>query len=110
MSEDQSRVPLSMTVQIPGNKDAKAKQYYRRARSNVRGVRANTLPADTGVPVSRIVRDTKTIRKWALRRGMDVNEKGPIPGPVRDEFERVAEGQRERGVERARDLVATAGR
>lgn len=89
MSENREQVPdtLSVTVQVPGGAAGKKQLYYRRARSNVRGARANTLPADTGVPVSRIVRDTKTIRKWALRRGMDVNEKGPIPGAVRDEFD-----------------------
>lgn len=88
MSENRDQVPLSMTVQIPGNKDAKAKQYYRRARSNVRGTRANTLPAPKpGVPVSRIVPDNDTIRRWALGREYPISDRGPIPVEIREDFD-----------------------
>ncbi len=90
MSEDAGKVPgtLSVTTQVPGNKGKKDALFYRRARSNVRGVRANTLPdIKPGVPMMRIIPDNKTIRLWAGFHDFEVSDRGRIPKEVREGFE-----------------------
>lgn len=59
----------------------------RRARSNVPGVRAETLPAIIpGEKIFRVVPDNATLRSWGRRRGYRVAVHGKIPEAVRVAF------------------------
>jgi len=77
---------LSTLTPLPGRKDGREPRQ-RRARSNVPGLRANTLPAILpGEKIFRIVPDNATLRRWGRRNGYPVKSYGQIPRVVREEF------------------------
>ncbi len=93
VSENPDTVPdtLSTITKLPERKPGEWSPRTRRARSNIRGTRANTLPpVIPGEKIFRISPDSKvgraTLRKWARRNGYEVKGKGKIPAEVRDAF------------------------
>ena len=81
---------LSTLTQLPVRKDGWDPRQ-RRPRSNIPGVRANTLPeVMPGEKVFRINPDSDvgraTLRRWGRRHGYTVKERGKIPAEVRAAF------------------------
>ena len=77
--------PTALAARSDGREPRK-----RRARSNITGERANTLPAIIpGEKILKIVPDNVTLRAWGRRHGFTVKDRGKIPGGVRDAFMKV---------------------
>lgn len=59
----------------------------RRARSNITGVRAETVPPPRpGETVFALEPDAETLRAWGRRHGFTVSAKGPVKKEVREHF------------------------
>jgi hypothetical protein len=71
---------------VTGISGARARRQ-KRARSNITGVRAETVPPPrTGETVFRLVPDTETLRAWGRKHGFAVSASGPVRKEVRDHF------------------------
>jgi hypothetical protein len=85
--EGQVPETLSSITPLPEPKPGQWSRRNRRARSNIPGKRANTLPpVMPGEKIFRVVPDAPTLRRWGRRRGFGTRDKGPIPKNVRDAF------------------------
>lgn len=79
---------LSNVQPLPAPKPGEWQRRNRRARSNIPGARANTLPpVIPGEKIFRIVPDAWTLRRWGRRNGFDVKDKGPVAKEVREGWE-----------------------
>jgi hypothetical protein len=71
---------------VTGLDGARARRQAR-ARSNITGFRAETVPPPRpGEVVFRLVEDNATLRAWGRKHGFDVSGRGPVKDEVRDHF------------------------
>lgn len=85
---------LSQIIPLPEPKPGQWSRRNRRARSNIPGRRANTLPPlPPPLPQEKIFRinpDSEigraTLRKWGRSRGYKIAGRGKIPARVREAF------------------------
>lgn len=69
--------------------DGARAQRARRARSNITGVRAETVPPPRpGEVVFHLVPDNATLRAWGKKYGFKVSGRGPVSKEIREHFSR----------------------